>query len=110
MVELRLLLEKPSNYKKGFFHFTLRNGEIKDIYGVLYIPGLRKNLLSIGSLTDEGIIVSFDDQKCFFHSRGIKKIIAEGSYNRKNGLYQLTTLNVDVVANLAESKFQKACT
>ena len=93
---------------KGSVHFTLPSGEIKDINGVLYVPGLRKNLLSIGSLTDKGIIACFDDQKCILFSKGNKRIVAEGLQNKRNGLYQLSTVNLDIMANIAQVEINNA--
>ena len=93
---------------KGSVHFTLPSGEIKDINGVLYVPGLSKNLLSIGSLTDKGIIACFDDQKCILYSKGNKRIVTEGLRNKQNGLYQLSALNLDITANLAQTEIHNA--
>jgi len=76
---------------------------------VFYVSGLSKNLLSIGSLIDKGIIACFDDGKCVLYSRGNKRIIVEGLLrNRKNGLYQLSALNLDITANLAQTEVNAA--
>ena len=65
-------------------------------------------MLSIGSLTNKGIIVCFDNQKCILYSKGNKRIVAEGLQNKRNGLYQLSTLNSDIMANLAQTEIHNA--
>ena len=46
--------------RKWIIHFNLPSGQIKDVYGVLYVSSLKKNLFSIGSFMDKGIIACFD--------------------------------------------------
>jgi len=65
-------------------------------------------VLSIRLLIDKGIITCFDDQKCLPYSQGHKKIVAEGLRNKRNGLYQLSTLNQEIRANLTQIDIDKA--
>ena len=88
---------------KGSVHFTFPSGEIKKVDEILYVPGFNKNLLSIGSLTDRGIVACFDDKKCILYSRGNKQIIAEGLRNKQNGLYHLSAIKTDVSVNIAQT-------
>ena len=43
----------------GSVVIKLPNGEIKTIGNILYVPGLTKNLFSVGSITDKGLTVHF---------------------------------------------------
>lgn len=44
---------------KGSTHVSLLSGEIKSIKDVKYVSSLRRNILSIGKLTDDGNIAVF---------------------------------------------------
>ena len=93
---------------KGSVHFTLPSGKIKKVDEILYVPSFNKNLLSIGSLTDKGIVACFDDKKCILYSRGNKQIIAEGLRNKQNGLYHLSAIKTDVSVNIAQIDVESA--
>jgi hypothetical protein len=56
---------------------------------VLYVPGLKKNLLSISSLDNKGYRVAFIDGEVLMWARGetINEVIVIG--NEENGLYKL---------------------
>jgi len=47
----------------------LETGENLHLKNILYIPALKKNLLSISCLEDKGYRVSFLDGKVFFGER-----------------------------------------
>lgn len=55
--------------RKGDIIVKLRNGEIKDIIDVLYMPALKPNLLSVGILVDKGYSVKFDATTCIMPRR-----------------------------------------
>lgn len=84
-------------------HFTLPSGEIKDVHDVLYVPGLAKNLLSIGSFADRGMVACFDENKCILYSKNHKQIVAEGTRNHNNGLYRLSARNLDITAGIVHA-------
>jgi hypothetical protein len=56
---------------------------------VLYVPGLKKNLLSISALDEKGYRVAFIDGEVFMWAKGetINEAIVIG--NKENGLYKL---------------------
>jgi hypothetical protein len=69
------------------FHFLTR--EILKIKDFLYIAGLHKKLLSIGSLIDKGLIAIFNVIECLmFNNQGI--VVARG-VGKRIGLYKLET-------------------
>jgi hypothetical protein len=50
---------------KGSVHFD--QNKTNDVY---YVPGVCKNLLSLGSLTDQGHVAVFDSSNCFVFDKG----------------------------------------
>jgi hypothetical protein len=77
----------------GSVSFYLGTGSIKKVDDVLYVPGITKNLLSVGALTDRGYIACFDRNRCHLINSRTKRIMATGVRNPSNGLYQLVTHN-----------------
>ena len=41
-----------------------KSGDKKQIYGVLYVPNLTHNFLSVGQLVKRGYFVAFDNDEC----------------------------------------------
>ncbi|KAL3677349.1 hypothetical protein R1sor_027297 [Riccia sorocarpa] len=69
--------------------FKVENGEIKRVSDVLYVPGLSKNLLSVGRLTDKGVVVIFDTHQCVFFTKTRPiKVIGRATRDSKSGLYR----------------------
>ena len=67
--------------------FTLSN--------VLYVPGIKKNLLSVSTLAKIGLVVKFVDDRCIIHDLSVgESIIASGSLCR--GLYKLNAYGSNV--------------
>lgn len=57
---------------------------------VLYVPRIRSNLLSVGSLADRGHLVIFDAKNCFVMDRhDPKKVFLKGSRDPSNRLYTM---------------------
>ena len=71
------------------------DGSTFTLSDVLYVPGIKKNLLSVFALAKIGLVVKFVDDKCTVHdlSDG-DSIIASGSLCR--GLYKLNTYGSSV--------------
>ena len=46
---------------KGDVQISLPNGSVWRLQNVRHVPGLKKNLISVGQLDDEGHVVSFMD-------------------------------------------------
>ena len=65
------------------------SGEIKTIPSVLYTPGITKNLLSVGSLTDQQKTLVFRDNGCFVVDNVTSKIEAFAERENRKGLYKL---------------------
>jgi histone deacetylase 1/2 len=62
------------------------SGEIK-LENVCYVPSLKKNLASVGSMTDLGHIVMFTKESCWIYKHN--QLVATGSRDLSNGLYYL---------------------
>jgi len=59
---MKIILRDKSTYPVkgfGFVTFHLDYGEIVLLHDVMYVPGLKKNLVSIFSLEDKGMRVTF---------------------------------------------------
>jgi hypothetical protein len=72
----------------GNVTLNLANG-IKET--VLYVPGMRKNLLSVGSLADQGLSFLFGKHSVIVLNTK-RKVIGQGTRDLTNGLYTLPTL------------------
>jgi hypothetical protein len=63
------------------------SGEIK-LTNVKYVPSMRKNLVSVGSITDNDRLVVFSDKHCWvLDTLDHKRVIAFGHRDPSNGLY-----------------------
>jgi hypothetical protein len=71
--------------------FVTPNGEIKEIDNILYVPTLTKNLISIGALTDKGVMFTFNSNECLL-VRIPNEILARGTRDPINGLYKFKCL------------------
>ena len=60
---------------------------------VLYVPSLKKSLMSVGALTDSGCLVYFSATNCYVLDNTSKHVIASGHRDQTNGLYRLTTVH-----------------
>jgi hypothetical protein len=50
--------------EKGMIAITTNSGT-KTISDILYVPGIDKNLLSVGQLIEKGMKVVFENQSCY---------------------------------------------
>ena len=56
---------------------------------VLYVPALSRNLISVGSLTDDGKMVLFTKKQCLIlQDNTSQNILATGTRDMTNGLYK----------------------
>jgi len=68
--------------------------EIKD---VLYVEGLKHNLLSISQLCDKGLKVIFESDYCTIHQKDSKEVALKGMRHYKTYLIDLdTALSSDI--------------
>ena len=74
----------------GDIELQLPNGEIKKVASVLYTPGITKNLLSVGALTDQHKTLIFRSDGCFILDNRSLAIEAFASRERNHGLYRLS--------------------
>jgi hypothetical protein len=54
----------------GSISFRLESGARLHVDEVLYVPGLKKNLLSVATLEDKGYWVIFKDRKALLWAKG----------------------------------------
>jgi hypothetical protein len=67
---------------------------------VLYVPALRRSLMSVGSLADEGHVLIFTDAHCLILDNNTsQQVIAVGDRDTKNGLYKFTPTRAKSLIN-----------
>ena len=73
----------------GRVHFQLQTGELLEVEGVLFVPGLGKNLLSGAALEDVGYTTLFRRGRVFIHSEsdGLDNMVLLGE--RRGHTYML---------------------
>ena len=49
----------------GVICVNLPNGQMKQIHNVMYFPGIRKNLISVSTITDRNLTVEFMQSNCY---------------------------------------------
>jgi histone deacetylase 1/2 len=72
---------------KGNVRIEDTNGEIKIVSDVLYVPGVRTNLLSVGKFTDLGCSVVFYSNRCYIYKKN--NIFLQAVRDQKNRLYRV---------------------
>jgi hypothetical protein len=76
-------------YGKGNIELSSIFGKIKTITDVLYVLDLKKNLLSIGMITNRRNIVMFDFDKCqIIQNQNPNVVIAKGVKDSKKWTLQ----------------------
>jgi hypothetical protein len=65
----------------------LESGARLPVDEALYVPGLKKNLLSFATLAEKGYWVTFKDRKALLWDKGIHLSTTEYIGIRKGGLY-----------------------
>ena len=78
---------------KGTISFVTANGETRKISDVLYVPKIKRNLLSIAAITDQGHVVKFTKIGVEILNDG-GKVIGHGV--RRNNLYELSALTTSI--------------
>ena len=59
---------------------------------VLYVPSLKKSLISVGAIADTGCVVLFSIDHCYvLDNKTERQIIASGYSDPMNGLYRLSS-------------------
>jgi hypothetical protein len=76
----------------GYILVTLSNGTVCHIRNVVYVPGIKKNLISVSTITDQDLKVEFFKNYCIVKDLlDHFKIVAMGV--RAGGLYKLDVTN-----------------
>ena len=78
---------------KGMISFVTANGESRNISNVLYVPKIKRNLLSIAAIIDQGHVVKFTKIEVEILNEG-GKLIRQGL--RRNNLYELNALTTSI--------------
>lgn len=88
----------------GNVELQFSDGEIKSFDSVLYTPGITKNLLSVGALTDQNKTLIFRSNGCFIINNTSLAIEAFAPRDSHHGLYRMTGCprNCEPQANLIQ--------
>jgi hypothetical protein len=74
----------------GSISFILKSEDRLHADEVLYVPWLKKNLLSVATLEDKGYWVIFKDMKALLWAKGIKLSTTEPIGTHSGGLYVIS--------------------
>ncbi|MCO5601748.1 hypothetical protein L7F22_055873 [Adiantum nelumboides] len=89
----------------GKILITISDGSDLCLPDVLYVPGIKKNLLSVSSLAKNGLRVIFEDDRCIVRDReNGYSLITTGTL--ENGLFVLDRYEKQIHACIAEIKTQ----
>ena len=73
----------------GVICVKLPNGQIKQIHNVMYVPGIKKNLIYVSTITDQNMILEFMQSQCLVKDiQNHYNVIATGT--RLGGLDDVT--------------------
>jgi hypothetical protein len=91
---------------KGKVFVQLPDGEIKCIDNVLYVPGVHRNLLSVGCIANQGYTLEFVKSTCIIWDLQTRQIFARAERLNNRGLYQLKAQSVlnTAICSLEQSK------
>ncbi|MCO5564449.1 hypothetical protein L7F22_018110 [Adiantum nelumboides] len=89
----------------GKILITISDGSDLCLPNVLYVPGIKKNLLSVSSLAKNGLRVIFEDDRCIVRDReNGYSLITTGTL--ENGLFVLDRYEKQIQACIVETKTQ----
>ncbi len=74
---------------QGDFLVKFTDGEMKAIRNVQYVPRIRRNLLSIECIADQGYLVEFSKDACAIREKGSGEILCSGIRMRGRGIHKL---------------------
>jgi hypothetical protein len=83
--------------------FRLESGARIHVDEVLYVPGLKKNILSVATLEDKGYLVIFKDKKALLWAKGSHLSTTEPIVTRSGGLYVVSEQSIQALAHDATS-------
>jgi hypothetical protein len=73
----------------GSVRFQLEYGELLELDGVLFVPGLRVNFLLVSSLEDVGYCILFKREHVFIYRDGVDLVELQLISNRVDRFYML---------------------
>jgi transposase InsO family protein len=82
------------------------DGEIKNIKNVLYVPGIHRNLLSVGRIADQGYRVEFSSNRVTIWEKDTKDVLCHDSKMSGNGLYRLDIECINILEACTVEKDQ----
>ena len=71
---------------------TLPNGTVRHIRNVVYVPGIKKKLISVSTITDQNLKVEFFKNYCIVKDL-LEQYITIATRVRVGGLYKLDVTN-----------------
>lgn len=74
---------------KGTIDVQTPTRKIKTIRKVLYVPNLKKSLLLVRFIIDQGHVVVFTTNDCHITNKTSNRVVAKALRNKENGLYRL---------------------
>jgi hypothetical protein len=87
----------------GSISFRLEYEARLHVDEVLYVPGIRKNLLSVATLENKGYWVIFKNRKALMRAKGSHLSTAEPIGSHRGGIYVVTGQSVHALAHNATS-------
>jgi hypothetical protein len=87
----------------GRTNLTLPSGNVTTIQDILYVPSIKKNLLSVGAIADFGAVLIFSSDKCHILDEQTHQTLATASCSHASDLYRL-----DPGQHSSSSSFQEA--
>lgn len=78
-------------------------GEIKTIRKVLHVPSLKKSLLLVGFIINQGHVVVFIISGCHIVNKTSNCVVAKAMRDKENGLYRLQLFTPQVVVNVIKT-------
>jgi hypothetical protein len=88
----------------GTVKFERESGKPLYLSNVLYVPGLKKNLVSVSALEDKGYEVSFKDRRAYIKPKGTGKNFEQVIGVRKDKLYKLQFDSHYALASSSDSR------
>jgi hypothetical protein len=79
---------------KGSVFIKFPNGEIIRINGVLYVPNIKRNLLSIRCNSNQRYFIKFINSTCIIRDMQTCTIVGKGHRLERRGLYRLQAKSI----------------
>jgi hypothetical protein len=89
---------------------NLPNGQLRHIHNVMYVPGIKKNLIYVSTITDNNLKVEFGKLRCVVKDvHNHYRVVSTGT--RVGGLYKLdVTMKRHVALTYTTMSIEELCT